>query len=263
MLRSLKNWFIRIEEEPIIILGNQKSGTSAITHLLADCSGFSKTVDIPPSWPPYAQKLITGEEKLQDLVKKHPIYFSRKVIKEPNLTFVSEQVLEQFPQGKFIFIVRDPRSNIRSLLNRKNIPGNLSHLGNYEEEVYNMGSILCDEDLWGGKNENYIGVMSYRWKLAIDNFLKNKDKFYLVRYEDFVKNKKGYIEKMAYDLHLPVLQDIGKKVNLQYQPKGNSNINFLEFFGKSNLEVIKRICEKSMVEIGYRFSFFITMFFAF
>ena len=38
----------RVRQHPIIVLGNQTSGTSAIVHLLADYGGLSKTIDIPP-----------------------------------------------------------------------------------------------------------------------------------------------------------------------------------------------------------------------
>ena len=48
LIHYFKNLFAVINENPIIVLGNQKSGTSAIAHLLADYGGLSRTIDIPP-----------------------------------------------------------------------------------------------------------------------------------------------------------------------------------------------------------------------
>jgi len=250
MLSKVKNWFIKVEKEPIIILGNQKSGTSAITHLLADCCGLSKTVDIPPTWPPYTQKLILGEEKLVDLVKKYPKYFSKKVIKEPNLTFVSEQVLQLFPKGRYIFIVRDPRDNIRSLLNRRNIPGNLDQISNIKLEL--EANILFDKEVWGGAGENYIGVLAHRWNKAIKEYKKNSDSFHLLKYEDFCLNKSMFIESLATELGCKLKNDISNKVDFQFQPPGDNNINWKAFFGNANLAQINEICESNMSLLGYK-----------
>ena len=55
---------------PVIVMGNAKSGTSAIAHLLADACCLSKTIDIPPLWSPNAQAIMRGELKFADVVKR-------------------------------------------------------------------------------------------------------------------------------------------------------------------------------------------------
>lgn len=37
----------------------------------------------------------------------------------------------------------------------------------------------------------------------------------------------------------------------QFQPKGNDNVNLVEFFGEANLKTIDKICGKRMKELGY------------
>lgn len=46
------------------------------------------------------------------------------------MTFFSEQVVEHFPNTKYVFIARDPRNNIRSLLDSRDLPGDRSALRN-------------------------------------------------------------------------------------------------------------------------------------
>ena len=58
LIGYLKDRFATINETPIIVLGNQKSGTSAIAHLLADYGGLSRTIDIPPLWVPVVFKIM-------------------------------------------------------------------------------------------------------------------------------------------------------------------------------------------------------------
>ncbi len=247
--KGYNRWGI-INHDPILVFGNQKSGTSVIAHLLALYAGKSSTIDIPEIWPPLGKDIILGTKFFKEAVNQCKFAFSKELVKEPMLTFFADQVIDFFPRGKYIFIVRDPRDNIRSILNRRNIPGNLLKLNSFEN---NGITLVGDKDVWW-KNElgfNYISQLSERWVDAATQFFKNKDKFILVKYEDFIKDKVAFIQSLAQQLNLQQLNQIDSKVDIEYQPKGNKTISWNDFYGEENLKRIETICWDKMKELNY------------
>jgi hypothetical protein len=245
----VKNRFSRVEENAIIVLGNQKSGTSAIAHLFADFGGLSKTIDIPPLWPPSVFKsLMNGEMDFSKFVSENKYYFSTEVIKEPSLTFISEKVIKRFPNARYLFIVRDPRKNIRSWLNRMNISGRL------DEVVFRPDVSSLDRNLWtNDKSLNYVGVLAHKWNMAVDNYLALRDRMVLIKYEDFLAGKYLAIVSLAKRFGVQEKGDISNKLDIQYQPAGEHSTSLNDFFGMKNLTLIKNICGSRMTELGYQF----------
>jgi hypothetical protein len=248
---SLKSLFARVHTSPVIVLGNQKSGTSAIAHLLADYGELSKTVDIRPLWPPTGIEIMRKRIAFADVVRHHRAYFSTELIKEPMMTFFADQVLEAFPKGRFVFVVRDPRDNIRSLLNRRGIPGNLREIEERFIPRSPQHRVVVDPTIWGGIDENYVGVLAHRWNKAIDNYLQFSERMTLVKYEDFVADKMAVISRLARQFDISQRGQIAGKLDIQYQPPGNQEISWQAFFGADNLERIERICGSRMKELGY------------
>jgi len=244
------NQHLKINPAPIVILGNQKSGTSAIAHLLAQYGGLSKTIDIPESWWPTLGDLLRGELRLIDFANLNKHRFSTDLIKEPNLTFLYSQLVKLHPQGTFVFVVRDPRSNIRSLLNRMELPGDRESVKLIT--VPETWRPIFDAEVWGLEAGHYIEILSARWNLAADVYLEHPGKMLLVRYEDFVADKTGTIKSLAQRLGLSHIHDISDKVDIQYQRRGNQEISWKEFFGPANLARIERICDSRMARLGYK-----------
>ena len=238
----------KVHPAPIFMLGHAKSGTTAIASLLAKVSGQSVTIDpmfrIDPEG--YIQRqLLSGELKLAEIVEAYKFYFSTPINKDPKLTFFYEDLCQCFPQAKFIFVIRDPRDNIRSFLNRRGIPGNLD-------------KIPEDKQQWIGNlppipGENYIEKLANRWNLAADTYLNHQDKFTLIRYEDFVADKVGTTQSLAEQVGLTPSHDIADYVNLQYQPSGDRKVSWSEFFQADNLHLIETICGERMNCFDYSF----------
>jgi len=252
------NKLARINKSPIFVLGNPKSGTSAISHLLADFGGLSKTIDIPPIWTSSGcgVEIIQGRCQFSSVVQGYKLYFSRKLIKDPNLIFFIEKVMDAFPEARYVFVIRDPRDNIRSSLNRRGVAGNFKNL---EERFYPKNEkdrkiikSIVDPNIWGGKRENYVGVLAHKWNMATDNFMRHQDRILLAKYEDFLVDKCSYIARLAQQLDIPKMNDIADKVNIQYQPRGKDrSVPWKDFFGHENLKRIENICGENMKKFGY------------
>lgn len=238
-----------IHSNPIIVLGNQKAGTSVITHLLADYGGLSKTVDIPESWWPTLEKLINRQISLEQFAHKNRHRFSCGVIKEPNLTFFYDELRDLFPSAQFVFVVRDPRSNIRSILDRLEIAGDLSALNAHR--IPETWKHVFDAELWGFDHSHYIDVLAERWTEAAKVYLEHDSHVHLIRFENFQNDKVGAIEDLAQRLSIPQKSDIRHKVNIQYQPRGDRDVTWEGVFGDANLRRIETICQPAMSQFRY------------
>lgn len=250
--RMLANRLATVCETPVIVLGNQKSGTSAIAHLLADAAGLSKTVDIPPLWPPTFNDIMQGRTTLAEVIRGNKSYFSTRLIKEPNLTFMVDQVMTNFPRATYVFIVRDPRDNIRSLLNRRKVPGDLPQAhADMIVPLPGRPRVTIAADIWGSLDDHYIVTLAKRWCKAVENYQLFHDQMRLVRYEDFCGDKAVYIQALAHELGLEARHDISGRVDVQYQPAGDRSVSYEAFFG-DNLRYIETICGDYMAEFGYK-----------
>ena len=249
--RLLERALYSVNPEPVIVLGNQKAGTSAIAHLLADCCDLSKTVDIPELWPPAIVRILKGQDSLAALAGRHPRRFSRDLIKEPHLTFVVPQVTELWPRARCVFVVRDPRANIRSILNRLRIPGDLTDFDVDDFDMPEAWKPIFDPEVWGTDQRHYIGVLADRWRQAALVYLRQRERMVLVRYEDFIAAKVQVIESLAGELGLTAVKDISSSVDIQYQPQGDHSESLQRFFGSDHIRLIDEICREEMHPFGY------------
>lgn len=243
----------KVHPNPVFVLGNQKAGTSAIAALLAELTGFSVSIDLRQErYRPNYHNVKKGELSFSDLIKINKLDFSREIIKEPNLTLFYKDLKTYFPNSQFIFVCRDPRDNIRSLLNRLKIPGHLSVL-EYEsqQKITPAWKLIMDIPWIEYQGKSYIERLAERWNFIIDVFLNNQEQFTLIRYEDFIKNKEESIVHIAREIDLNPVNDISRKINIQFQPSGNRNIKWKDFFGDENLSKIEKICGDKMKILNY------------
>ena len=238
---------------PVFVLGNQKSGTTVIAVLLARHAGMTITNDmkievIEPLYP----RVLTGTLSMDQFVKRRSIDFSRDLIKEPNLTLLFPQLEELWPKSRFLFIVRDPRDNIRSLLDRLALPGNQADLSSEQwNAVPDSWKRAIDGSWLGICGHNYIEHIALRWNAFVDVYFNNCDRMVLVRYEDFVREPEATVFTLADQLGLEHLSSISNLVHVQYKERGNRDVNWHDFYGIENHNRIAKICGSRMIRFGY------------
>jgi hypothetical protein len=240
---------------PVFVLGNQKSGTSVVAALLGESTSLSVSVDLVKEYLSTGRtyvKVRRGEINFSQLIRRNGLDFSRAIIKEANLTVFYAELKAHFPESQCVFVVRDPRDNIRSLLNRLDIPGDAPYLDKgHLKKVPRGWYIVIDGGWLGLQGNNYIEMLAARWNLLADVYLKNRKEMELIRYEDFLEDKADSIYWLAKRLGLAPTNDISDKVDTQYQPRGNREVNWDAFFGDENLQRIERICGDRMRFFGY------------
>ena len=256
LARPLVYGFYTLESAPVFVMGNQKSGTSAVAALLARACGLSYDIDIGGFRVPEYTEIYKDRSKLPTLIgQRAKIEFSKGLVKEPNLTFLLPEILRLHPRSRLAFVMRDPRANIRSTLNRLKIPGNLQEIepDRYPELSPMWRAILFNE--WVGDPDrelNYVGRAAERWRIATEHFLNAGDAGELIRYEDFRPARRATIEDLAARLGLTVKHDVSPYVDVQFQPRGQQTTDFLSFFGPDNLTTIERECAEGMKLFNYQ-----------
>lgn len=245
---------------PVIVGGSPKSGTTAIAALLARAVGARFSND--PFWHVVHHDakgfllpdILEGRLTVAQFVERYRAYFQAEIVKDPDFAYLYPQLRECFPQSKQVFIVRDPRDNIRSILNRLGIPGDLKELDPID------GYIPPGRQGWRATFEgrglditrgNYVERLAQRWSLGVRRYLDASSSIRLVRYEDFAADKVGTIEQLAEDLDMAVTVDISGDVDRQFQSRGHRNVVLEKFFGPDNLRAIETLCADGMSALGY------------
>ena len=241
------NWLFRVHPSPVFVLGNYKAGTTAIGALLAKVAGVSFTYDV------FYFVKKNPEIPLRDFVGHNRRWFSAQVNKAPEFTFMFDELRECFPSAKFIFIIRDPRDNVRSILNRLKIPGNLNALDRamLDRVSGGGGGWVFEDHLTGDRCEGYVDVLSQLWRRAATVYAANIDRMVLIRYEDFIADKANQIEQLAEAVGLKPAKDISDALDVQYQPAGDHSVSWQDFFGTENLRRIDTRCAERMRLFGY------------
>ncbi len=110
--------------------------------------------------------------------------FSADIVKEPNLTFAAPALMEHFGVSRAVFVIRHPHDNIRSILDRLKLPGNLSALDTSRVKANRTWrSLLAGHDL-DLPPDHYVTTLARRWLRAVRIYESARDRFELFRYHE-------------------------------------------------------------------------------
>ncbi len=250
-LADMVGWSNRV---PVVVLGNQKSGTSAIAGLLAEFTGSTSTLDI------YTEirrqdliSVVTGSLPVCSFVRRHRRSFSRDIVKHPNLTLVYPEIRSCLPEARYVFVIRDPRDNIRSILDRLSLSGDTSRL---DPDVWSGLSPawqrILDGNWMGLESSSPVEALARRWSYVARKYLEDASRLHLCRYEDFLEDKAGEIGRVAEAVGLKPLPTADLRLDYQFQPAGrNRDVAAADFFSSGNLDLIEQVTAAEMEALGY------------
>jgi hypothetical protein len=210
------------------------------------------------------RSLLQQPELLKKYCRRHQRLFAEKIIKDPDYIFLYPALKEFYPNAKYLYVIRDPRDTIRSICNRLGLEGTAKKAclpkeemrgGNHHWEMIISGNLPHIEAV-SGNETSFILNLAHRWTLAAEIYMKYENEMILIKYEEFLKEKENVIKIIARQLGVPCVNEISEYVDVQYQSKGNSMVNWGNFFGKDNLTSIENICATPMKKFGYHPSIF-------
>ena len=248
--RAVLSLTCRINEAPVIVLGNHKSGTSAIAALLALSAGATCAIDlIQEERRPTFDKVFKHEASFESLVRRNRVEFAQDIIKEPNLTVLAPMIRQRFPAARIILVVRDPRENVRSICNWLGWPGHLAQLPDRALGELSAVKRLVVTNTWLGLSDShYITNLAERWSICA-RIAQDLDGVVVARYEDFLQDKAGFVEWLGGQVGLPSAHNVGTAADHQFQPAGRPAA-WDGFFG-DNLADLVECCREPMRFLGY------------
>lgn len=255
--RPLRRRRVRTERGAgkVIVAGMPKSGTTAIASLLGAAMGRSVVSDpfyqMDKNGIQFREPLFSGKLNIADVWMRHPEYFDGDVIKDPNFPLLFHDLSAFLPRAKKVCIFRDPRDNLRSLLNRVALPGNPQGVDLKETRVNKTWSMVLGGEIPKIPGSDYLEVLAWRWLYSFREMSAGAKGVEIIRYEDFNKDKLRTIYSLVRKMGFEVSADIGNAVDKNFQPPGKKDTDLHEFFGVEGLKKIEEICEEGIVGLGY------------
>lgn len=237
--------------QPVVVLGNQKAGTTAIAALLARYAGISSTLDFRYLTAAWLQGVHDGSVPMRAFLRHHALDVSRGLVKEPNLSLLYPELARAMPQATFVMIVRDPRDNIRSVLNRLGLRGDAPPPAGWGAEFNGLWRLVVDGAWLGLEGGTHVESLASRWSAIADVYLDQPERFHLVRYEDFLADKAGAIADLADRCELSQRAPILDALDVAYQPRGDRAVDWDEFFGADGLAQLEARCGDRLAALGY------------
>ncbi|MGM0501225.1 MAG: hypothetical protein ACQERJ_01730 [Bacillota bacterium] len=233
------------KKNKVFVLGNPYSKASWVAKILSEKSENDKVLSIPAG---YSNSFYLESEKksLNSFIEDYPFYFTPKIISETMFTFFYDQLLKSFPEGEFLFVIRNPVDNIIDIL--QNLDLNPSET-NYEiSEIKNLNlnskwkKTLNGKFIGEHKKSRFIHInLAYQWLYSYRIIKFHAENSMFIRYEDLSNN--NIVDNLCEELGLS--QE--KKVKLGR----NSNNNSIDSkFSGIKKEIIE-ICKIEMRDLNY------------
>jgi len=225
-----------------LIVGCERSGTSAISNLLHLATGKSILDDPKEYWLKYPDIYANnGKFSFTQWIKLK----INSIVKIPGFaTILTNLSKMHFGDFKTYYLIRDPRDNVAALLERVN--------QGKAELFLNTGWLDIN-------NENIVEKLAMRWRRYLElamKYQKYDGDIIFIKYEDFFDNKLNTIKTISKQLNFYFDEDkISNGLGNQFRKSWNDRIRgpgrWKTDLYASDVNKINEICVKLMRIWGY------------
>lgn len=229
----------------ILVVGCERSGTSAISHLISIGSGLRLLDDPPESWYTYPLMYMSGNKVSLKLWLKMRFH---EIVKVPGFAVVLPSLDRSF-LGKFkvVYCVRDPRDVLASI----------------KERLRQSYSPLLTDVNWLNISVNSLEeAVAWRWRkyleaaMEFNNSKQGKDKVIFIRYEDFNTDKVKNLNFLANSLNIEISSEklapfLDKQFKKVWSNKIRGESRWQEDITGSEATLVFDICKQQMNRWGY------------
>lgn len=254
----LKRLLLRVSAPPqpgVFISGMPKSGTTVILRLMGLATGESTLNDpfykLDQQGVDFRDALFGGQLSVLDLMRRYPKIFQGALIKDPNIIFFADELASAYPDASWVYTIRDPRDNIRSILNRLRLPGRVQAIEPQLAAVPGAWRLVLEGRSPAIAGRDPIERMAHRWLKMAEIMNAAGEGAVVSRYEDFMQAKEERIAELCRAIGLDPVHSIAEHVDTQFQPKGDRRSVWTEFYGAEELATIDRVCEPMLERFGY------------
>ncbi len=223
----------------VLVLGHQKTGTSAIASLLALMTGASYSQDpfyqVDRGSAVALREVTTQPEKFAAIAAQNAGLFRSQIVKDPDFIYFLPQLKSAYPGAAQVFVTRRPEDMIRSIIGRLGLPADAleqpatalqKHLPN-QHWLAVLGGFNVEESNNGEHTESPLAHSAawnllHRWIECNRIYLANRNEMHIIRYEDFCQSKASTLRSLTALLGLRARHDISSSLDRQFQPSGRS-----------------------------------------
>lgn len=229
----------------LLIIGCERSGTTAIAQLISKGSKLSLLNDPPESWYIYPLINIVGIRGFSmNLIFK---IWKYKIVKVPGFATILPELRKVHPKPfKIIYMVRDPRDNFSAIKERL---------------VQDMNGLYLNVHFLNIKGKNVCENIAYRWNKYLDlsqeYAVKHKNEILFVRYEDFLKDKETVLKQIAkfglIKLNTDLISnDLDKQINKGWSNVISGSERYKKDLTFDEIQTIERITKNNMKKYNYK-----------
>jgi Sulfotransferase family len=260
-IKIYQNIFYGPKKTKIVVLGFQKSGTTAIASLLSLASGLKLSSDpiyqIDYGSGKCARTLMSEGTQADQLIFNHPKIFGAPIVKDPDYIFFFDYIRRIYGNAHFVYVSRHPLDTLKSICGRlgitasmmDTIPDSSTLDANNHWQGILAGDYPVIPDV--GSHPGVITNLAHRWQYATDVYLKNAPFMHYLKYEDFVANKEQAIFELLEKLDIKPKSSIKSEMDKSFQRSGGIKVTSADFFGEKFTNEITSICAAGMKAHGY------------
>ena len=186
---------------------------------------------------------------MAEVVSRNRYPFSFDIMSAADAGSFLPQMKAALPEMRVVFLLRDPRDVICSVLERIN-KGDVSTI-----EVSDPDYRYLQTDWLGITETDPIRKLSLRWNKWLE-LAKTVNGVIFIRYEDFILDKPGLIADLAARLDLPSRFDIFGDMDRQMSKNGRDIRirgagRWKEMLPAATARLIEATCREGMLAFGY------------
>lgn len=240
------------ESQPVFVLSTGRCGTAFLTHLLESDDSLAVFHEPEPEFFYHTvmahKEYESDPEKVKavfdvaryELIRNVFINDKRYVETNNRVTFFANQIAELYPGSKFIHLVRNPESFVKSGLGRNWYSGN---------SLYDEGRIRSEDEGWSQRSQ--LEKIAWLWNETnsfIEEFKKNvsTDRTLYIKAEELFKNAK--VQMAIFDfigLKRPTTANL-KKITSRKINEGKGNA-----ISELQIQNIREVCANFSLKTIY------------
>ena len=227
-----------------LVVGCESSGTTPISHLLLRNGSGRFLLEGINTW---VWELYMSVYQGHSRVRDYPRLQLYDRIKVPGFAAILPQFVEEFPNARVVYVVRDPRDVVASAYR--------THRVTTREQ---LRSISWVSETWLGITDpDPIARLAIRWRTYLERSQLVPGVLY-VRYEDFCADRLGFLKSLGAQLGIDVDEDsVRQRCEKQasdsfreYEPKGPSSWRGGPVTDQ-DVKIIEETCGAEMQVHGY------------
>jgi hypothetical protein len=228
----------------IVVIGHQRSGTSAIASLLSAAAAVRLVDDPPWTYTPNVRQVYGDGAATTTYLEEHRTDFEFGILKAPALTPLAPFIERWKPSLRFVVVVRNPRDTVAASLEWRRHRDDDSDFN-----FWDLGWLGIEET-------DRLRALAWRWRRYMEMAEQLKRATW-VSYDCFCCDKEGTVRRLVAALGLEECACVASLTERQFKKNfGDRRIRGLDRwrseFSVEQVEQIDALCDSTWRRVEQR-----------